>query len=225
MPTLSGLVRRLGRYLAGNALGALALVVALSGTAYAMATIGTDEIIDDSVQSRDIQNGTLGGVDVGDGTLTGLDVRDGTIGLVDVRREKWVKVLAATSAGNCDNGALRELCNYGDDGYGVHTWQNYGAPYGDTRFRRDATSEVTLQGLVRAEGFTEDWLHWQNPIFVLPPGYTPGQSLIFAVTVATPGGEAFGAIQVDPDGWVTYHGPWNNAATWVSLAGVSYSVN
>jgi hypothetical protein len=73
----------------------LALFVALGGTsAYAANTIGSDDVIDDSLRSEDIKNGTLRGGDLAtntigstrivDDTLTADDIKNGTIGASDV---------------------------------------------------------------------------------------------------------------------------------------------
>ena len=43
------------------AIACLALFVALSGVAYAAATIGSDDIVDGSIRNRDFKDGTLRG--------------------------------------------------------------------------------------------------------------------------------------------------------------------
>ncbi len=67
----------------------LALLVATSGTAYAIVITGAD-IKDGTVSSADIKNGSLTGTDVKDGYLTGADIKTGSIGSTD---------LAATAKG------------------------------------------------------------------------------------------------------------------------------
>ncbi|KAA1418657.1 hypothetical protein F0U44_09160 [Nocardioides humilatus] len=81
------LINTIGRHLAGNAIGYLALVVATSGTAYAAATIGSAEVIDNSLRSIDISdettlNGGLSGIDIRTNTLTGADIQEGTLAKV-----------------------------------------------------------------------------------------------------------------------------------------------
>jgi hypothetical protein len=56
---------------AANVMAALALFISLSGTAWAAATIGTGDIRDGAIQSRDI----------GNGQVTQLDIKSGTVGL------------------------------------------------------------------------------------------------------------------------------------------------
>ena len=79
-----------GRVLAGTVL----VLVATTGTAYAAATIGSADIIDDSIRSVDLKNetiksvdilnGTVRSADVMDGNLTSADIADGTITSLDV---------------------------------------------------------------------------------------------------------------------------------------------
>jgi hypothetical protein len=77
-----------------NVTSLLALFVALGGTAYAAATIGSDDVINDSLLGEDVKQGTLKAGDiasntisstrVADGTLVSEDIKDGTIGSADV---------------------------------------------------------------------------------------------------------------------------------------------
>jgi hypothetical protein len=62
----------------------LALVVALGGTSYAAATIGSAQIKNNSVKGKDIKDGSLTGKDVKDGSLTGADVADGSLTRADL---------------------------------------------------------------------------------------------------------------------------------------------
>jgi hypothetical protein len=54
----------------------LALVLSMSGTAFAAVMVTSEDIVDNSILSRDVRDGTLRGVDVADGTLTLADVND-----------------------------------------------------------------------------------------------------------------------------------------------------
>lgn len=63
---LSRLVARLSY---ANVMSTLALFFALGGTAYAAATIGSGDIINNSVRGKDIRNGTLAGKDHKSGLL------------------------------------------------------------------------------------------------------------------------------------------------------------
>jgi len=100
------IVSKLVRFLGNNVVGLLALFVALGGTAYAVNTVGSTDIIDGEVKSVDIGNNEIGsadvkdgsintfdvhsflGVDVVDGTLTGDDVADtSSLGPLEIREE------------------------------------------------------------------------------------------------------------------------------------------
>lgn len=76
--------KTVGRHLAHNAVAYLALAMATSGTAYAAATIGSAEVVDDSLRSIDIRddtstNGGLAGSDIRPNTLTNLDIAEQTL--------------------------------------------------------------------------------------------------------------------------------------------------
>ncbi|QIG43567.1 hypothetical protein G5V58_13075 [Nocardioides anomalus] len=62
----------------------LALVVALGGTSYAAAKIGSAQIKNNSVKGKDVKDGSLTGKDVKDGSLTGADVADGSLSPADL---------------------------------------------------------------------------------------------------------------------------------------------
>ncbi len=85
-----------------NVTASLALFVALGGSAYAVNTVGSTDIIDGQVKSVDIGDGeilsadvkdqslttfdvsTFLGVDVVDGTLTGADIQDNSLAAADI---------------------------------------------------------------------------------------------------------------------------------------------
>jgi len=62
-----------------NVASTLALVLALSGGAYAAATITGKDVKNESLTGKDVKNKTLGGKDVRDSSLTGTDVRDSSL--------------------------------------------------------------------------------------------------------------------------------------------------
>ena len=70
-----------------NVTSVLALFVALGGTAYAVNTIGSDDVIDNSLVSQDIKNETIRGGDIAPNTIGGGDVFDGAIASADVKNE------------------------------------------------------------------------------------------------------------------------------------------
>lgn len=64
-----------GRWAA--AASTLALVVALSGAAYAANTVRSIDIVDGAVRSADLRNGDVQSIDVANNSLTDTDVADG----------------------------------------------------------------------------------------------------------------------------------------------------
>lgn len=73
---MSNLMRTSGRILANNAVGLVALVMAMGGTAYAAAKI----------TSAQIANNTITSVDVKDQALTGKDIKNGSIAAADLAK-------------------------------------------------------------------------------------------------------------------------------------------
>lgn len=61
-----------------------ALIVSLGGTAYAAAKIGREDIQNDAITARQVENNTLRGKDFKVGGLTTTDVRDGKLTLKDL---------------------------------------------------------------------------------------------------------------------------------------------
>src|SRR5438477_11548516 len=85
-----------------NVVSTLALVIALGGgAAYAAGTIGSDDVIDNSLRSVDVHDGTLKGVDVGDGSLSGAQLKDGSVEAKDLARSA-VALVAARPHGDTD---------------------------------------------------------------------------------------------------------------------------
>lgn len=73
----------LGRHLASNAVAYLALLVATSGTAYAAATIGSADVVNESLQSVDLKNGAaVRGEDVVNETVAGRDIKESSLAKV-----------------------------------------------------------------------------------------------------------------------------------------------
>jgi len=91
--------RVLARLSYTNVVATLALFIALGGTSYAAATIGSGAIVDNSIRSRDIHNGTIAPKDLNASArvqkLYG-NVRGDTGTLV---RGRGIKSVSRTSAG------------------------------------------------------------------------------------------------------------------------------
>jgi hypothetical protein len=84
---------RSGRFLTGekirqhirsNVVGYVALFIALSGTAYAAGTVGSDDVIDNSLISADIRNDTSTSPS---GGLVAADLRPGSVGTSEVAND------------------------------------------------------------------------------------------------------------------------------------------
>jgi hypothetical protein len=69
----------------------LALFVALGGTtAYAANTIGSDDVIDGSLRSRDIKNGNVRKADIGRNQVTTSKIKAGNVGTTDIAQNAIV---------------------------------------------------------------------------------------------------------------------------------------
>lgn len=85
LTTLASPVRRsVRRTRSVHVLGAIALVAACTGSAYAAATIGSAQVIDNSLRGVDVRNGSLAGIDVANSSLGGADIADGSLSGADV---------------------------------------------------------------------------------------------------------------------------------------------
>lgn len=89
------------RHLAHNSVGYFALVVATSGTAYAAATIGSADVVDDSLRSIDISNDTTAG-----GGLTGADIRPDALTGADIQEQSLATVRNADKLDGLDSSAF-----------------------------------------------------------------------------------------------------------------------
>ena len=68
-----------------NAMATLAFLIAVAGgTAYAANTIGSSDVIDESLLSRDVKNGQVKTADIGNGEVRSADVADGNLTGADV---------------------------------------------------------------------------------------------------------------------------------------------
>jgi Collagen triple helix repeat (20 copies) len=74
---MSGRSRRVVTF--PNVTSLIALIVAMGGTSYAAATIGSDDIQDNAVRSRDIRNDQITGKDVRDRSLSAKDFKAGRL--------------------------------------------------------------------------------------------------------------------------------------------------
>ena len=74
------MARKFLTHLRSQWMGALALFLVIAGgTAYAANTVGSSDIINESIQSQDIKNGQVKGSDIGNNQVSSADVRDDTL--------------------------------------------------------------------------------------------------------------------------------------------------
>jgi hypothetical protein len=76
--------KKVRQHIRSNVIGYLALFVALSGTAYAAGTIGSDDIIDESILSQDIKNAEVKNPDLAPDSVGTGKIFDGTVRSADV---------------------------------------------------------------------------------------------------------------------------------------------
>jgi hypothetical protein len=82
----------------GLVIACLALFVALSGVAYAAATIGSDDIIDGSIRNRDFKDGTLRGNEAKRDGFGGGAIKESTLDPSKLDAKKIGKVNSAAAA-------------------------------------------------------------------------------------------------------------------------------
>lgn len=205
------MANRIGRYLANNIPGGLALVVAISGTAYAAATIGSADIIDESVRSVDVKNGAI----------SSSDLRDGSVLERDVGAIRWRVVTNPERSENCvvDPPKVGQFC-----ALQFATWTNSGDPWQKARFGRDASGTVFVQGMVHQWGESAGSGEY-SPVFILPPGYRPAGVLMFTVSCHVNAIEdGTGSVEVRPSGDIYFREGYTpcNATNSVSISGISF---
>lgn len=83
-------MKTLARWLGQHYVALVALFVALSGTAYAAATITSEDIVDGAVKGRDVNEGAIKSTDVRDETLKSVDIADDALKSSDVRGDSLV---------------------------------------------------------------------------------------------------------------------------------------
>ena len=95
-----------------NVTATLALFAALGGTGYAALKIGSGQVRDNSLRSKDIRNNGLRGKDLRRGTLTGREVRESRLGTVP-RATAATRAEEATRVGGFTGDQLKLECPAG----------------------------------------------------------------------------------------------------------------
>ena len=92
-----------------NVMATAAVFIALGGTGYAALRVGSGQIKDNSVRSKDVRNENLRGKDVRDSSLTGSDILESTLGAVPSAQQ----ATNATTVGGLTATDLKVRCPAG----------------------------------------------------------------------------------------------------------------
>jgi hypothetical protein len=175
-----------GRISYANVTSTLALFLALSGGVYAAGRIGSAQIQNNSVLSKDLKNRkAVKGVDVKNGSLGGADVRNGSLTGADLAADEAPHVVGAAGEPTLGNG-----------GDGDCLWQDSRGPgFNPLSFYRGKDGRVHLAGLPAAQngpGGCGPELE-DSRIFTLPPTYRPANVESF-ISGAPDGTVAVGVV-------------------------------
>ena len=198
----------------------LALVFALSGTAYAVTRLPANSVDTQSIQdgavttlkiknngvnSSRIQNDSLQGIDVKDGDLTGADVADGSIGNADLGTDSVQAIQIADNTidgGEIIDNSMTSL----DIGSGAIGNSELGSNSVDSA--KVVDNSLSLADLVGADvtGAVGSFsLNAQQcgPINISIGGAQVGQSVLISFTTAPPNAIVWGPGRVSAAGTVT----------------------
>ena len=92
----------------------------------------------------------------------------------------------------------------------VNSWVYFGAPYTTAQYMKDACGVVHVKGMIKNGGALG------TNIAVLPAGYRPTETHIFAAT----SNNAFGSVRIDSGGQIQQH---VGVTTWLSMDGISFA--
>ena len=223
-----------------NVVSTLCLFIVLGGSAYAVATIGSNDIKNGAVLSRHIQDRGVANVDLGpnsvgsgkviDDSLTDKDVKESTLNVSGPTHEVGAGGEPGFLESNaCDPG----FCAWGN--YGSGEWQSVG-------FVRDRAGVVHLKGIACIKAIAIDACGpnyafnclgqpstqaCPEAIFVLPEGFRPPRRALFSTLIGIAGNklgrvDAFGGgeVQLSDAPFSTVNG--NTKVDWVSLDGISF---
>jgi hypothetical protein len=118
----------------------LALFVALSGVSYAVATIGSDDIINGSIRNRDFKDGTLRGNEAKRDGFGGGAIKESTLDASKLDASKIGKVTAAAVADGVTRHAVISSAGAAVRGRGVTSAARTGAGQYQVVFDADVRS-------------------------------------------------------------------------------------
>jgi hypothetical protein len=232
-----------------NAVGFLALFVALGGTsAYAVNEWNGSNIQDETLTGADVRgkpatatapavNGSLSGWDIGDNSLQGRDIAEPTLAKVPLAAKADTAVPSGAAGGDLDGSypapqlkapeAWHEVGTPGEPGFAVYSggigtvWDNFdNGGHSSVAFFKDRQGVVHLKGL--AKRITSELCGGVLYVFFLPEGYRPAARSVF--TSMRNGGLA--RVNVDADGSVMLDlsvGPvCTPLGEWLSLEGITF---
>lgn len=231
------LARARNRLSYANVMATIAVFLALGGGAYAAATVGSRQVVNNSLKTADLQdNAAVKSADVVDDTvagggLSGRDVKEGTLGPVP-------RAQAAQTAANADRldgkssadfassnpGAWKEVGGPGAPPFNFFEqascrWGNISAEWNSVAFRRDPFGVVRLKGRAAAtEEEGEPCTMVDDRIFQLPAGYRPARR---EVQAAISGGSDPASVHIKADGWIVKEGA-TTSFQGVSLDGITF---
>jgi hypothetical protein len=204
------MLSRIAAHFRGNVVGYLALVVALSGTAYAAGKINGKQIKPNSIPGNRIRNGSLTGKQVNSsalGTVPNADQLGGSPASAFVKgpAEAWHEVGSGGANPDFDH------CNSGV------FWENFAASVDSTAaFFHDQTGIVHLKGVVGCQGIPGGGA---MPIFNLPAGYRPLGNSFVPLDVNGSGNNELAILHDDGSALVR---PLPTTGEYVSLDGISF---
>jgi hypothetical protein len=201
------MLRKIRRHFLNNVVGYIALFVALGGTAYAANTIGSADVIDESLLSQDIKNGEVKNTELGTNSVTSSRIATGNVFTSDLAANSvdGSKVIAnsltggdigpnAVATSELANGSVTKAkltplgawsplpfnrCgNFDDDTFSDANWSNVGG-YAPGAVRLDAYGVVHLRGAVQCVADLAP--PSLNLIATLPAGSRPQAKEVFAV--------------------------------------------
>ena len=98
---------RAARHIRRNAVAWLALFVALGGSAYAANTIGSADVINESLISEDLKNYGVKRADIGLNSINGARIEDDSLGGADILESSLGKVGDADTVDGLDSTSYR----------------------------------------------------------------------------------------------------------------------
>lgn len=218
-------------FLRNNAVGLVALFVALGGTSYAaiklprnsvkasqIATgaVGSDEVKDGTLRSRDFSRGQLPAGAQGPRGETGAAGpqgpagRDGAQGPPGVAPSApgWTSVAPASNELDYCRDSAKIPGAFCGDPSNQNRWSNR-AEFAPVAFYKDASDTVFLKGMAKNEG------NGTTRIFILPPEYRPANVRYFPAVLV---GGTITTVGIFPSGEVRLPGGFNAN----NLAGTSF---